>query len=71
MKTDPAIQRTRDARQRISSSVGDDPARMVEYYIKIQGRFAARLRHGASHAPADDAPAEHQLPADAHGEARR
>lgn len=71
MKSDPAIKRTRDARQQISSSVGDDPVRMVEYYIAIQGRFGARLRRGPSHVPADDTPAEDQLAADAQEDVRR
>jgi hypothetical protein len=47
MKTDPAIQRTRDARRRISASANDDPAKVVEYYIKMQERFAERLQRGA------------------------
>ena len=44
MKTDPAIRRTRDARRDISASAGDDPVKLVEYYIQMQKRFAARLR---------------------------
>ena len=47
MEIDPAIQRTRDARRRISASVNDDPAKVVEYYIKMQERFAERLQRGA------------------------
>lgn len=50
MKTDPAIRRTRDARRDISASVDDDPVRIVEYYIQMQKRFAARLRHGTGNA---------------------
>lgn len=46
MKSDPAIQRTRDARRRISASVNDDPAKIVEYYLKMQERFAERLQRG-------------------------
>ena len=46
MKTDPAIKRTRDARRGISANVGDDPVKIVEYYIQMQKRFAARLRLG-------------------------
>jgi hypothetical protein len=46
MKTDPAIRRTRDARRSISASVDDDPERIVDYYIEMQGRFAGRLRVG-------------------------
>lgn len=46
MKTDPAIRRTRDARRGISASVDDDPVKIVEYYLDMQKRFAARLRLG-------------------------
>ena len=46
MKNDPAIERTRDARRRISASVADDPTKMVNYYIQMQNRFSARLRPG-------------------------
>lgn len=59
MKTDPGIMRTRDARQGISASVGDDPARLVAYYIAMQERFSARLHPAPSDSPADDAEAEH------------
>jgi hypothetical protein len=45
MKTDLAIKRTRDPRQRISASVADDPAKLVDYYIEMQKRFGARLTH--------------------------
>jgi hypothetical protein len=68
MKTDPAIERTRDARRLISTSVADDPARMVNYYIEMQKRFGARLRPG----PADGrgGAAEQGLAADARKGAR-
>jgi hypothetical protein len=64
MKTDPAIQQTRDARRRISASVNDDPTKIVEYYIKMQERFAERLQHGTG-------VSEQHLPADAQENARR
>ena len=70
MKTDPALERTRDARRRISASVGDDPMKLVEYYIEMQERFHARLRRGPGNAD-DGAEAEHELPADAQKDARR
>ena len=44
MKIDAGIKPTRDVRRRISTSVADDPARMVEHYIEMQKRFGARLR---------------------------
>lgn len=64
MEIDRAIQRTRDARRRISASVNDDPAKVVEYYIKMQERFAERLQGGTGMP-------EQQLPADAQENARR
>jgi len=71
MKTDPAIRRTRDARRGISASVGDDPVKIVEYYIQMQKRFAARLQPGPGDAREDGGMAEHQLAADARKDARR
>lgn len=71
MKTDPAIRRTRDARRGISASTGDDPVKIVEYYIEMQKRFGARLRLGPGDAREDGGMAEHQRAADAQKEARR
>lgn len=50
MKTDLGIKPTRDVCERISTSVADDPAKMVEYYVEIQKRFGPRLFSG----PTDD-----------------
>jgi hypothetical protein len=58
MKTDPAIQRTRDARREISASVADDPLKVVEYYIEMQRRFGARLRHASDARKRDGGAAE-------------
>jgi len=70
MKTDPAIKRTRDARRRISASVADDPAKMVEYYIEMQKRFGARLRRGPTDGQeGDGGAAEQGLPAAARKDA--
>ena len=44
MKTDPGLQPTRDIRERISRDHGNDPRRLVEYYVEFQRPFAARLR---------------------------
>jgi hypothetical protein len=71
MKTDPAIRRTRDARRGISASAGDDPVKIVEYYIQMQKRFAARLRLGQGDARKDGGMAEHQVAAAAQKDARR
>jgi len=65
MKTDAGIKPTRDARQRISKSVADDPARMVEYYIEMQKRFGTRLRRGPTDGhEGDEGAAEQRLAAD-------
>jgi hypothetical protein len=59
MKTDLAIARTRDARRQISASCGDDPAKLIDHYIRIQARFGDRLRHapkGAEQNVPPDAP---------------
>jgi hypothetical protein len=66
MKTDPAIQRTRDARKRIAASAGNDPVKLI--YMEAQKRFAARLCHAPSDARAEP---EHQLTADSQKGARR
>jgi hypothetical protein len=71
MKTDLGIKPTRDVRERISASVTDDPAKMVEYYVEMQKRFGARLLRG----PTDDQEgtegiAEQGLAADARKDAR-
>ncbi len=71
MKTDPAIRRTRDARRDISARAGDDPVKIVEYYIQMQKRFAARLRPGPGDGREDGGIDEHQLAADAQKDARR
>jgi hypothetical protein len=71
MKTDPAIERTRDARRRIAASVADDPAKLVAYYIEMQQRFGARLHRGPSDGQeSNEGPAEQGLPADARKDAR-
>ena len=44
MKPDPGLQPTRDIRQKISRELGNDPRRLVEYYMDYQRRFSDRLR---------------------------
>lgn len=44
MRTDPGLQPTRDVRERISRDLGNDPRRILEYYMEYQRRFGARLR---------------------------
>lgn len=63
MKTDLGLQPTRDVRERISREHGNDPQRLVEYYMKYQRKFAGRLRPppeqdgAAERADATDRPA--------------
>jgi len=71
MKTDLGIKRTRDARQRISASVADDPAKMVDYYVEMQKRFGARLLRGPTDGQEGvEGVADQGLPADARKDAR-
>jgi hypothetical protein len=63
METDAGIKPTRDARRRISTSVDDDPAKMMEHYVEMQKRFGARLRRGPSDGPEDIEDAAEQSPA--------
>ena len=46
MSTDPAIEAVRAARRKISREHDHDPARLVEHYVELQGKFSARLIHG-------------------------
>ncbi len=43
MKDDPTIQAIRDARHRISESVGHDPRKLIEHYRQLQERHRERL----------------------------
>ena len=44
MKDDPGLEPTRAVREKISREHGNDPRRLVEYYLGYQQRFADRLR---------------------------
>ena len=44
MRTDPGLQATREVRERISRELGNDPRRLVEYYMEYQRKFVNRLR---------------------------
>ena len=44
MKSDPGLEPTRDVRKTISREHGNDPSRLVEYYMEYQRRFSDRLR---------------------------
>lgn len=62
MGTDAGLKPTRDIRERISRDLGNDPRRLVEYYMEYQRRFSGRLRpapdaaKAAEHADAADRP---------------
>lgn len=44
MKPDPGLEATREVRTRISREHGNDPRRLVAYYMEYQQRFTERLR---------------------------
>jgi hypothetical protein len=44
MKADQGLEPTREVRTRISREHGNDPRRLVAYYMEYQQRFANRLR---------------------------
>jgi hypothetical protein len=44
--TDPAIDAIREARHQISHDFGNDPARLIDHYRRMQETFAGRIIHG-------------------------
>jgi hypothetical protein len=42
-RSDPVIDEIREIRQRVSARFGNDPARLVAYYIKLQEQHGERL----------------------------
>lgn len=40
---DPVIDEIRDVRHRISERVDHDPAKLVEYYMKLQEQYGGQL----------------------------
>jgi hypothetical protein len=48
MKEDPTIDAIREARRKISASVGHDPRKLVEHYRARQKRYRERLVSRAS-----------------------
>jgi hypothetical protein len=61
MKPDPGIAPVREVREAVSRSVGNDPARLVDYYIALQQRFAGQLVHAPAEA-APDVPTDNDSP---------
>jgi hypothetical protein len=54
-KDDPTIKAVRDARHRISASVGHDPRKLVEHYRQLQKRHRERLvSQPTQHAGSED-----------------
>ena len=45
MKPDPGLQPTRDIRVKISHELGNDPHRLVEYYMAYQRKFGVAFAH--------------------------
>lgn len=62
MSNDPGLDATRAVREKISHEHGNDPRRLVEYYIKYQARFADRLRRAPG---SEQEPGEAAEPGDA------
>ena len=42
-QSDPVINEIREVRHQISARVGHDPAKLVEYYMKLQEQYRDRL----------------------------
>jgi hypothetical protein len=52
MKPDSPLERVRKARCQISEECGNDPQRLVEYFMKLQERHRDRLVRSTSRPPA-------------------
>lgn len=50
MQPDPGLEPTREVRKQISRDLGNDPRRLVEYYMEYQRKFVDRLRPPKHHA---------------------
>lgn len=70
MNLDRGLEATRSIREKIAREHGNDPRRLVEYYLKYQQRFAERLRRAPNHDQSPREAAEDPGAADAPG-ARR
>ena len=71
MKPDAGLQPTRDIRQKISRELGNDPRRLVEYYMDYQRRFKDRLRPAPGTVKVRDVAAEQADAADRTSDGRR
>jgi hypothetical protein len=70
MRPERGLEVTRAIREKIAREHGNDPRRLVEYYLGYQKRFAERLRRAPGPGPASGEAAEHPGTADAR-DARR
>jgi hypothetical protein len=62
MTTDCGLEATRAIREKISREHGNDPRRLVEYYLRYQEQFAGRLRRAPR---SDQGSGDRAEPADA------
>lgn len=58
MNVDSGIKATRAIREAISREHGNDPRRLISYYMEYQKRFAGRLRYGPGPGEPEDDPAQ-------------
>lgn len=62
MPDDPAVERVREVRHRISQQCEHDPKKLVDYYMRLQERYRKRLLKAAqaekSEAGTEEATAE-------------
>ena len=65
MQPDMGLEPTREVRKKISREHGNDPRRLVEYYMAYQRRFADRLRWASGTEQKPGEAAEHGDAADA------
>lgn len=52
MQSDSPLERVRKARCQISEECGNDPKRLIEYYMKLQERHKDRLVRSTDRPPA-------------------
>ena len=67
MKPDPGLEPIREVGQAISRNLGNDPARLVAYYIELQKRFADRLQRAPEQSDEEEGGAGPGVARDPHG----
>ena len=58
MSSERGLEATRVIRERISREHGNDPRRLVEFYLEYQERFGSRLRRAPASTEEGAEPAE-------------